>query len=158
MKREGGGCTPIIVALIGALGIIIAAILGGPLVEKWLDQNNNTPTNNGGGGNTTIQGGSIGVSAVADPFNISVGQMTEIRVQTLDSSGAPLAGVAVTVQAGGGTFLATGKTTVSGVTGTDGYFRTPWQCNPCAGGYVMDVTATKPNYDKGSGVVSVSIH
>ena len=153
MKREGGGCTSIIVALIGALGVIVAAILGGPLVEKWLDNNNNS---NGGG--SSIQGGTVGVSAAADPFDIGVGQMTEIRVQTLDSSGAPLAGAKVTVSAGGGTFLATGTTTVSGVTGTDGFFRTPWQCNPCAGGYVMDVTATKANFDKGTGVVSVKIH
>jgi hypothetical protein len=156
MKREGGGCTAIIVALIGALGVILAAILGGPLVEKWLDQNNNG--SNSGGGGSSIQGGTIGVAAVAVPFDIGVGQMTEIRVQTLDSSGAPLAGATVTVSAGGGTFLATGTTTVSGVTGTDGYFRTPWQCSPCAGGYVMDVTATKTNYDKGTGVVSVKIH
>ena len=157
MKRESGGCTQIIVALIGALGIIIAAIVGGPLVEKWLDNNNSTP-NSGGGNNSSVHGGPIGVSASADPFDVGAGQMTEIRVQALDSSGAPLAGVTVTVQSGGGTFLATGNTKVSGVTGTDGFFRTPWQCSPCAGGYVMDVTATKPNYDTGTGSVSVKTH
>ncbi len=154
MKREGGGCTQILVALIAAGGVIIAAVLGGPLVEKWLDQND---TNDNAGGGSSIQGGPIGVVGIADPLLISVGQMTEIRVQTLRSDNSPLPGATVTINSGGGIFQATGTTTVSGITGNDGFFRTPWRCDPCAPSYIMDVRANKENFTEGLGVVFVTI-
>jgi hypothetical protein len=153
MKRDGG-CTQIIVALIGAVGVILAAVLGGPLLENWLDKDNN----GGGGGNGgSVPGSVIQVSASANPNPVAKGKMTEISVFTQAPDGSPLPGVIVTVESGGGIFQATGTTTASGQTGPDGLFRTMWSCASCAPEYVMQARANKPNFNEGRREFSVLI-
>jgi hypothetical protein len=151
--RRDGGCTQIIVALIGAIGVIVAAVLGGPLVEDWLDKR----SDNSGGGGSSIQGGAITVSASANPNVFGVGQMTEISVLALADDGSPIAAANVTIASGGGIFQASGTNTVSGKTGHDGVFRARWSCSPCAPQYVMEARVQKSNFTDGRREVTVFI-
>jgi hypothetical protein len=153
--RRDSGCTQIIIALIGAVAMILAAVIGGPLIENWLDKNDNGST--GGNDGSSIQGGGIQVSASANPNVIGVGQMTEISVLALADDGSPLAAANVTIVSGGGIFQATGTTTVSGKTGNDGVFRTTWSCTSCAPEYVMEARVKKSNFTDGRREFSVFI-
>ncbi len=93
-----------------------------------------------------VSGGQIAVTATANPPVVSPHQQTTINVYVLDSQGQPLPSAIVTLSAGGGGFIGSGTTTVSGQTDSSGAFQGHWSCDYCARAYVGSVRVTKTGY------------
>jgi hypothetical protein len=153
---EGAGCTRIIIAIIGAIGTIVAAIVGGPLVEEiidYFDQDNPTSVP----GPSIEEGGPLVLTATANPNIVSPGQWTQINVLVLSDQGQPISGANVTIQSGGGVFQKSGTSTDAGTTDNSGVFRAKWKCDQCAASYEMITRATKLHFDAGDSPVTVFI-
>jgi hypothetical protein len=155
-SREGGGCTRIIIAIIGAAGTIIAAIIGGPLLEEIIDyfENNSAPSIPAP---TVEEGGPLFLTPTANPNVISPGQWTTINVLVISDQGVPVSDANVTIEAGGGVFQKSGTSTAAGQTDNSGVFRVKWKCDSCAASYEMTARATKLHFDAGQAPVTVYI-
>lgn len=104
-----------------------------------------------------LTGQTLRAKVVAVPGTVGVGQKTLITVTVLDRNGIPVPNVRITISAGGGKFLdpkepynprsrLQGPYRAQGLTSTKGMYATSWVCNPCAGGYVLNIEGNKDYY------------
>ncbi len=95
-------------------------------------------------------GGPIAVRCDAAPQTISPGNVSELLIRATSSRNTPISAGNVKVEVGGGSF-SSGGTTVIGVTGVDGVFRTVWRApDPSAAGYQFGVDVVKSGFEKGT--------
>jgi hypothetical protein len=150
------------VALIGAIGTIIAAIIASPYLLQKMD-NANPDIDSSSESNPSIPSEPIGsesavtksITASANdyPRTVSPGGSSQISVLALaDNQRLPDANV--TINAGGGYFEDTGATTTTGRTDSSGTFRTIWHTyEPSAYSgdmsYVLDIKIEKLGYVMG---------
>lgn len=114
------------------------------------------PPSNLGFVNEAVTNPALKIRAAASPSKVPVGSRTRIRVKVGDKNG-PVAGASILVSAGGGKFIASGKTKLKGKTDGKGYFEGLWYCKPCAGGYQLSVEASKHGYKSTKSSLSVKI-
>ncbi len=158
MGRSGeSGCTKIIIAIIGAIATIGAAVVGGPLIDDIIDYFNNDDDSPSVPGPSIQEGGPLFVTATADPGVVGPGQWANINVLVLSDQGQPVSGANVTIQSGGGQFQKSGTATDAGQTGKDGVYRARWKCDQCAASYEMIARATKLHFMDGERPVTVFI-
>lgn len=93
-----------------------------------------------------VSGGQLYVTASPSPPVVARGQQTQVRVYVSDAQGRPVPQATVTVSCGGGRFVRTGTSSVSGTTDAVGVFLCYWSCNPCSRAYVSGVTASKQGH------------
>ena len=101
----------------------------------------------------------INISATANPYSISAGGQTEIRVLILGDDDLPIPNTNVKIQAGGGWFNISGNYIEVGKTNENGAFTTTWKSpNPAAKGYGMNITANKDGFLKGERDLTININ
>ena len=141
------------------IAVVVAMLVGSTAPWWWKEffpgnTNNVGDTQNGNPGvepsapSQQTLGGSITVTATANPPVVSIGQRTSISTYVQDSQGRPLPFAVVTLSSGGGRFDRTGTTKVSGPTDPSGVFQAYWSCDPCAPAYISSARATKTGYEE----------
>jgi beta-lactam-binding protein with PASTA domain len=101
----------------------------------------------------------ISVSAWSSPQQLSSGGTATITVTARDPGGSTIPNARVTVSTGGGTFVTSGTTSVTGNTDQNGVYRVSWRAPApkAAPSYTIGITVTKEGFQQGSDQTTVNM-
>jgi hypothetical protein len=113
--------------------------------------------------------GALHVRANPRRASVATSEKETIDVNVVDDDGRPVPSASVSINAGGGKFLASetenydpaarlhSPYSASGTTDANGTFTTWWVCSPCAPAYGMTARATKDSYTGGEAELTVRV-